>query len=160
MTWWHDDMMTWWHDEVWNYDLLTDSLTRVKSRDASASKNKLLSTDFKFFSSLAFFPFSFFAAKLVSLVLPVVWHCEARHCHADGGGYLPPSQNSPLLFASNCLPFSFTFWSAKMFAGKVLAPQSNRCRTSCLPIKNHLVETKKRAVVGLVELLQKRKLFF
>ena len=60
MTSWHDDKLTWWqadkltswHDDkltriqdvmilgswVWNYDPLSYSLTRVKSRDASASK--------------------------------------------------------------------------------------------------------------------------
>ena len=51
---WHDDMMTWWHDDMmkWSYDQmimglnfsslkiwLTHWLTRVKSRDSSASKN-------------------------------------------------------------------------------------------------------------------------
>ena len=62
MRWWDDDMMTWWHDpsslimilcllsHVYRLKclksetpcyLLTYSLTRVKSRDASASKNTL-----------------------------------------------------------------------------------------------------------------------
>ena len=51
MTCWHDDTMTWWHDDmikgsyVSNPKLcplthsLTHFLTRVRSRDASASKN-------------------------------------------------------------------------------------------------------------------------
>ena len=49
MTWWHDDMMTWWHVFNLMYTGLNasnpklcpacDLLTRVKSRDASASKN-------------------------------------------------------------------------------------------------------------------------
>ena len=58
MTWWHDDMMTWWHDDmiqcllshaqIWvrsitwfwapKFETMTHLLTRVKSRDASASK--------------------------------------------------------------------------------------------------------------------------
>ena len=53
--WWHDDVMTWWHDDMmtWSYVFClmytglnasnsklrpTHLLTRVKSRDASASK--------------------------------------------------------------------------------------------------------------------------
>ena len=63
MTWWHVDMMTWWHDDMmtwsnvfclmlksgWDqlhdfglpsFETTTRLLTRVKSRDASASKKR------------------------------------------------------------------------------------------------------------------------
>ena len=103
MTWWHDDMMTWWHDDmiqcllshvyrlkcsnlgeinymilgsqVWNYDLPTYRLTRVKSRDASASKNVILNT----FPSLAFnLVFHYIDSVASTMVLQILKLCRDR----------------------------------------------------------------------------------
>ena len=69
----------------------------------------------EFFRMVPFFFFSFLKQNLPiwvgSLVLPVVWHCLGRHCHADsGGGYLPPRQNfQPPLSCLLCLPCFFLF---------------------------------------------------
>ena len=62
------------------------------------------------FSSSSFFKQNL-PVWVSSLVLPVVWHCLGRHCHADsGGGYLPPRQNfQPPLSCLLCLPCFFLF---------------------------------------------------